>query len=103
MSGLFKLCCPFHAQGCSQRFRSQAGRTNHVRTFHTNPNVILPLPSSEDEDDQGSIQEDPNLSPVPPSPIYSPVTSPQVPDPTIETPFISKPTRNYHPHLTGML
>ncbi|KAF8956155.1 hypothetical protein BDZ97DRAFT_1672008 [Flammula alnicola] len=40
MPGLFKFACIFAAQGCKRRFRSQRGRTTHVRTFHTNHNVV---------------------------------------------------------------
>jgi hypothetical protein len=103
MPGLFKLRCTFHAQGCSQRFRSQAGRTNHVRTFHVNPNVVttpnVPIPPPDDRLD--SDLEIPNSCNVGPSlSAGSPAPNPDLP---IEPPFSRKPIRNYHPHLTGTL
>lgn len=105
MSGLFKLRCPFHAQGCSYRFRSQAGRTNHVRTFHTNPNIVtstnIPIPPLDELN--AEIPNSPSSKPSLPtsSPVPSP-PPPLSPDLRNETPFSCKPTRNYHSHLTGL-
>ena len=106
MPGLFKLRCTFHAQGCSQRFRSQAGRTNHVRTFHVNPNVVtppnIPIPPLDDRLDldleiprssAGSPASNPDL----------PIERPDIPTETPDLPFSRKPIRNFHPHLTGTL
>ncbi|KAF8876420.1 hypothetical protein BD779DRAFT_1613320 [Infundibulicybe gibba] len=81
MPQLFKFLCPFAPQGCPQRFRSQAGRTNHVRTFHTNRNIVEEI---------GGIQQQPAphlLKMVPSLPPQAPASGRR---------------RNYHPHLNGM-
>ncbi|KAF8816181.1 hypothetical protein BYT27DRAFT_7077700 [Phlegmacium glaucopus] len=107
MSGLFKFRCTFHAQGCSQRFRSQAGRTNHVRTFHTNHNIIESKSKPIVPNDGPFLPDDNQLlfhsneitdldfqsrspSPIPDTPIQ------------VDSSSAPKPTRNYHPHLSGL-
>ena len=55
MSRLLKFGCPFRQQGCSRRFRSQAGRTYHIRTRHTNNNFITPPPSPSSH--EGTLPE----------------------------------------------
>ena len=37
---LYQYVCPYNVLGCNARFQSQGGRTNHVRSSHTNHNII---------------------------------------------------------------
>lgn len=90
MNRILKFACPYRHQGCGRRFRSQAGRTYHIRTFHTNYNIVTPppIPSSPEPGvpepvspssfDASSLPEDipiqedlnilPPRSPLPPQP-----------------------------------
>ncbi|KAF9538101.1 hypothetical protein CPC08DRAFT_651550 [Agrocybe pediades] len=97
---LLKFGCPYAKQGCHERFRSQKGRTKHVRTFHTLTNaceVYGPLvPEAFVEE---TLQHEPlavRESP-PPQPDHPPnlnqTTSPFQPNPAR--------TRKYHPYLTA--
>ena len=56
---LLKFTCPLHEQGCSKRFRSQAGHTYHICTCHTNHNIVTPPRSSP------SCETPEPLSPLP--------------------------------------
>ena len=97
---LLKFACPLREQGCSRRFRSQAGRTYHIRTCHTNNNVVTPLGSPSPETPEpvpppldGSNPNTPipdDDTPRPPSPEHSP-----------PCPGPAQPKKNYHPWLTG--
>ncbi|KAF8802194.1 hypothetical protein BYT27DRAFT_7226532 [Phlegmacium glaucopus] len=89
--------CPLREQGCSKRFRSQAGRTYHIRTCHTNHNIVTPPPDSP----HGSE------SPMPLSPPPLDVSNPDIPNlasPMLterSSPHPAQPKKNYHPWLTG--
>jgi hypothetical protein len=53
------LLCPYHLEGCSMRFRSQWGRTNHVRSsIHRNNNAIL-----HNQSENGQVTHDDNHEP----------------------------------------
>ncbi|KAF8798346.1 hypothetical protein BYT27DRAFT_7123186 [Phlegmacium glaucopus] len=90
MSNLLKFKCPFASGGCSARFRSQAGRTNHVRTFHTNHNVI------NNTEDQQSNSKEQGL----PAPDIQHVEAEPQPGTANSGPRLTH-HRIYHPHLTG--
>jgi hypothetical protein len=95
MNRLFKFTCPFRQQGCSRRFRSQGGRTYHIRTCHTNYNNITPPHSPE------PIASEPDSEPVSPSvdDLNLPI---QDQDPNIFQPLSpTHPKKKYHPWLTG--
>ena len=97
MNRLFKFTCPFCQQGCSWHFRSQGGRTYHIRTCHTNYNNITPPLSPEPI---------PSASePVSPSdglnlPNQDPLEDPNIPQPLSPT-SPTQPKKIYHPWLTG--
>ncbi|KAF8873125.1 hypothetical protein BD779DRAFT_1613705 [Infundibulicybe gibba] len=97
---LFSLACPYQNQGCARRFRSQAGRTNHVRTVHhPNNNIVQdsnsPAPVSPGPSRFGSEtrQSPPTVDSPEPQP-------PSSPSPTLQAPNLG-PTRNLHPHLNA--
>ena len=105
---LLKFACPLREQGCSRRFRSQAGRTYHIRTCHTNHNVVTPPASPEPPEPVSSPLHGSNPNtPIPdddvpclPSPEHSPpCTGPEQPAPPHAGP--KQPKKNYHPWLTG--
>ena len=88
------LPCPH--RGCIETFRSEAGRTNHVRTMHPRPT------SQPDEPTRLSphLQDpSPPMSPGPAEPeaSYSPPGSPP-PGPERHP----RQSRTYHPFLSGM-
>ncbi|KAF8806107.1 hypothetical protein BYT27DRAFT_7224463 [Phlegmacium glaucopus] len=94
---LFKFFCPLREQGCSKQFQSQARRTYHIRTCHTNHNIVTPPPGSP----HGSESPMP-LSP-PPLNVSSP-DIPHLPSPTLtecSLPHPAQPKKNFHPWLTG--
>ena len=48
---MYKFLCPYHQSGCSRRFRSQSGRTYHVRSAHgDNHNIFHNQSENEPED-----------------------------------------------------
>src|SRR6202044_2125583 len=111
MNRLLKFGCPFQRQGCSRRFRSQGGRTYHIRTCHTNYNIVTPPPSPGSPEPVApecvspSSLDGPRLDipiqdqdDIPPPPSLSP---------TLENASSGNPThptlpkKQYHPWLTG--
>ncbi|KAF8811058.1 hypothetical protein BYT27DRAFT_7278824 [Phlegmacium glaucopus] len=94
---LFSLTCPFRAQGCSRRFKNQNGRTKHVRTFHTNHNIVEP----EDSDSAPVYDDNPRTNSWSPEPQNAPNTPPEAPS-TREPSLNHDRQRNYHPYLTGL-
>ena len=100
MNRILKFDCTFRHQGCSRRFRSQKGRTYHIRTIHTNNNNITPPPSPHPEPLEVSSPESshghPNLDIPNPDmdPIIRQSLSPSPSNPT-------RPEKEYHPWLTG--
>jgi hypothetical protein len=95
---LLKFACPLREQGCSKRFRSQAGRTRHFRTLHTNHNIVT---SSQTAIPHGHE----SVSPPPLDPLnadnpqlrsLSPTqgSSPHPAQP-------AQPNQKFHPWLTG--
>jgi hypothetical protein len=122
MSNLLKFKCPFASGGCSARFRSQAGRTNHVRTYHTNHNIVN---NTEDPSQQSNNSSQACPAPHPdifpdfdvsfpedqiaeewqelPAPdVLHPEAEPQPGPGTASSGPRSTRQRIYHPHLTGM-
>lgn len=102
MSGLLKFTCPFSSRGCSTRFRSQAGRTNHIRTFHTNHNIVNLHQANVTARAGQAAEFDPFLSQnedeQPPSPDVP--GSQADSEATNLSPHLTR-NRIYHPHLTG--
>ena len=101
MNRSLKYACPLRDQGCSKRFRSQGGRTYHIRTCHINYNIIrrespepvapaTSRPVSPTSLDGSSLDlpiQDRDMDiPQPPSPSPPPPTHPK---------------KEYHPWLTG--
>ena len=113
MNRVFKFACPFQHQGCSTRFRSQKGRTYHIRTCHTNNNNITPPSSPRSQ--SPPVVFDPNLASPPaaasssgPShdgsgldiPIHEQALN--IPQPLSPSPSHStRSNKQYHPWLTG--
>lgn len=95
--GHFPYTCPFERQGCSQRFRTQSGRTKHVRSHHINHNIVQPTPRFPDNN-HGQPLNDP-LSPSPSPPPFSRPVSPEPSPPSPEP--VPRTFRHYHPHLTA--
>ena len=105
MKRLLKFACPFWQQGCSQRFRSQGGRTYHIWTRHINHNIVTPPPSP------GSPE------PIAPECVFPSSDSPRLDIPiqdqddlntlgnaSSDRPSHSSPAlpkKQYHPWLTG--
>ena len=105
---MFKFSCPYFDKGCSKRFRSQSGRTYHVRSAHgTNHNILnnqrentpdneifhdnnqellVELEGREDDHVMDPVGDD-----VPPL-----ASAPAQPQP-------HTPQRNIHPHINGIL
>lgn len=99
---------PCIVPGCPRRFKSQGGRTYHVRTYHENHNVVtLPVPAPM-----------PDTLPIP-APIPNQLLEPELPNnphgiasppPThrrSQSPLhaLTEPSgglKIFHPHLTGM-
>ncbi|KAF8952643.1 hypothetical protein BDZ97DRAFT_1681013 [Flammula alnicola] len=87
--------CP--VQGCGRSFKSQRGRTYHVRSLHSNSNRVSRTPS-------------PSVSnPAPDSPPPSPVLADEDIPPAFhdqdpaqaEGPAPAYPSKTFHPYLTG--
>jgi hypothetical protein len=97
MARLLKYSCPFRQQGCSKRFRSQGGRTYHIRTCHTNYNIVTP-PLSPPNPQRSESPE--FIAPTSSSPRQD--EDPIIPHPRSPSP--SPPTqqrKQHHPWLTG--
>lgn len=100
MNRVLKFACPFRLQGCSRRFRSQGGRTYHIRSCHTNYNEITPPPCSPEP---GAHE------PRSPSSVEGYVLDIPIQDQDQNFPLGSSPpqrlgtqaTKKYHPWLTG--
>ena len=99
---------PCIVPGCPRRFKSQGGRTYHVRTYHENHNVVTPpipapipetLPVPAPIPDQFLEPELPNnpLGSASPPPAHRQSQSPLN---TRTEPLGAQ--RIFHPHLTGM-
>jgi hypothetical protein len=102
MNRILKFGCPFRHNGCSRRFRSQKGRTYHIRTIHTNNNNITPPPSPHPEPLEVSSSESShghsNLDiPNPDLPVDPTIRQSLSPSPSNST----QPEKQYHPWLTG--
>ena len=91
-----QLPCPVHS--CPRTFKSQYGRTNHVRTAHENTNYVHGSSESDrssseslsnvaNNEDQYYLDDSVNTPP------------PQVTPPP--QPLPQGPRKIYHPHLTG--
>ena len=111
---MYKFSCPYHLEGCSKRFRSQSGRTYHVRTVHSNNHNIIH--NRNENGPENEILHDDNHGPpvedheddyfmdadlwhdddVPPSTSASPTG--------LEPANVHPPTpqRNFHPHINGI-
>ena len=91
MNRLLKYACPLRDQGCSRRFRSQGGRTYHIRTCHTNYNILVIHSDS---------LEPQAVAPEPDIPFqYQDMDIPQHLSPSPPPPTL--PKKEYHPWLTG--
>jgi hypothetical protein len=111
MNRLLKISCPFQHQGCSQRFRSQKGRTYHIRTVHTNNNNITPPSSPRSVSSQANFElgapNDPESSSESSHgrftlDIADQHTDPMIPEPLSPTPSHSTQSEiKNHPWLTG--
>ena len=115
LNRVFKFACPFRHQGCSTRFRSQKGRTYHIRTCHTNNNNITPPSSPRSPSPPAAF--DPSLAPSPEAPSSSGPSSSHdgsgldipfheealnIPQPPSPSPSHStQSNKQYHPWLTG--
>ncbi|KIM37143.1 hypothetical protein M413DRAFT_31087 [Hebeloma cylindrosporum] len=115
MNNLLKFKCPFASGGCSARFRSQAGRTNHVRTFHTNHNIVDDTEDRQPKSSQPRPAAHPDI--IPEFDAYFPedlftedqgLPAPDIPHADAEPQprtanSVPRSThrRIYHPHLTG--
>ena len=90
---------PCSVAGCPRQFKSQGGRTYHVRTHHENHNIVatpIPTPTSNEQSEPEPLHLNDSLrSPSPP-----PSPQPQSPCHTPSQPSIGQ--RIFHPHLTGM-
>jgi hypothetical protein len=99
---MYKFSCPYHLEGCSRRFRSQSGRTYHVRTVHSNNNNIL-YNRNEDDNHELLVEghedhfTDAEHDDVPPP---SAAASPTPSQP--EAAKFPTPQRNVHPHINGI-
>ena len=88
------LRCPF--TGCPKIFRSESGRTNHVRSVHPRANRHHVLPPLAD------IQVPPSLTRL--SPVLSSPEAPsilQLEAPSPEPDQAAPEQKNYHPFLNG--
>lgn len=123
MTRLFPLKCPFHSQGCSAKFRSQRGRTYHVRSFHENHNEFS---SDDDSSEDGASDPRPDSPPLragacqneapgyaecedqTDEPLDANFVAPPLDSPSTSSPVSEEempPQGNqkiYHPYLTGM-
>jgi hypothetical protein len=109
---MHKLLCPYYLDGCSKRFRSQGGRTYHVRSFHSNNNIIPNQNDNRPDDevlhvnnheplverDEEDFSMDAELDDVPPASPASP-TQPEAAKARVHRPA---PQRNFHPHINGI-
>jgi hypothetical protein len=90
---------PCTVAGCPRRFKSQGGRTYHVRTHHENHNIIstpsIPTSASNEQHEPEHLC----LNDSPRSP--SPPPSPQPRSPRHTPPQPSNGQKIFHPHLTG--
>ena len=107
MNRILKFACPYRQQGCSRRFRSQGGRTYHIRTCHTNHNYITSPLSPESHERISSEPVSPSSDP-PASDLDIPIPSEEQ-DPNVShSPSLSHPSQleaqalqKKHPSLTG--
>ena len=106
-SRLLIFDCPLRQHGCSKRFRSQAGRTHHIRTIHTISNIVTQpqtphSPGCEPISPPPLILNDNNQPSPPPLDLNADIS--QSPSPSLAecaSPFPGQPNQRYHPWLTG--
>lgn len=112
---MYKFSCPHYSEGCSKRFRSQSGRTYHVRSAHDNDHNIIhnqkkkekglrvgPAPENENLVDDNFNHEPPVED------YFEPLPEIDFPPPAQElengnTIRSTAPQRNFHPHINGIL
>lgn len=99
-----RLPCPYRQRGCGHSYKNQGALTNHVRTIHTNPNIIFqraqtPVHQGIVDRDADSLPDASPLSPV----AHQQLGEQPVPPVTPQThPALCFGTHvKYHPHLTG--
>lgn len=107
---MYKFSCPHNAEGCPKRFRSQSGRTYHVRSAHNNNHNIIHTQKKKEGLRVGPEIEnflDNNFNDAPPSlaehdDVHPP--TPELPTQLATGNSISFTTaqRNIHPHINGI-
>ena len=117
---MYKFSCPYRLEGCSKRFRSQSGRTYHVRSAHGDNHNILhkqtrnaPRGDVLQEDNQELLVEghgedigyftdtEHGHNDVPPSAPASPIQL-EAENVQVRLPTRATPQRNMHPHINGI-
>jgi hypothetical protein len=89
-----QLPCPVH--GCPRTFKSQYGRTNHVRTAHENTNYVRGSSESDRLNSQSPSDAANNEDQ------YYQDGGVNTPPPQVTPPPPQGPQKIYHPHLTGL-
>jgi hypothetical protein len=116
---MYKCFCPYRLKGCSKRFRSQSGRTYHVRSAHgDNHNILHKQTGNEPkgevlqednqellveghEEDYFTDAEHRHHHDLPPSAPASPIQLEAEKD-QVHLPTQATPQRSMHPHINGI-